>query len=269
MAQERAMRVPPAALSLAACLLFLAGVASAQEPPDSVVVRGTVIDATSREALPLAYVVHEGTSTRMITEEDGVFSLTLPPADDYEIRVGRYGYLDMRFQVDDQVRAEGVIIPLEPQPIRLAGVEITVDRIARLEERLETRSRQYPGPVRSLGPEQIAASGVGTALDLIRRRSSGLFECWDTPGELCARRRASASVRNPFPSRERVVLVCVDERRAWGGTAELESISSDEVYRLEFYGLGGRSQIRLYTRWFVARNLGRTSMGLSPVEWTC
>lgn len=252
-------------------VLLLPGGMSAQEPPDSVVLTGWIVDATSREPLSPAYVLHEETGVRMVTGGGGGFRLVLPrsgPADRYELRAGRFGYLEMHFEIGEELVGEMIILPLEVEPIVLEGLEVTVDRLAELEERLDRRTRAYDGPARSLDAERIGRMGAPSALDLVLSGSTGLFECWESPGELCARPRPSASFRRSR-SRESRVLVCLDDRRLWGGTAELLAIPSDEIYRVELYGFGGRDQVRLYTRWFMARRSGGERQALPPASFGC
>lgn len=252
-------------------VLLLAGGMSAQEPPDSVALTGWIVDATSREPLSSAYVVHEESGVRRVTGGGGAFRLVLPrsgSARRYELRAGRFGYLEMHFEIGEELVGEMIILPLEVEPIALEGLDVTVDRLAELEERLDRRTRAYDGPARSLDAERIGRMGAPSALDLVLSGSTGLFECWESPGELCARPRQVVTLRGP-PPRETPVLVCLDERKLWGGTAELLAIPSDEIYRVELYGFGGRNQVRLYTRWFMARRSGGERQALPPASFGC
>lgn len=266
--------LPRSAFPLA-LLHVLAAAASAQQPADSIALSGWVVDARSRQPLPSAYVVVQGVDVRMVTGEGGAFRLMVPRADGYEILVGRFGYMEMHYEIGEeelaeQLVGEQLILPLEPQPLPLEGLEVTVDRLAELEERLESRTRAYSdGPSRAVGRERIERSGPGSALDLVLEQERGLFECWNSPGELCARSRRTATFRSPGGSGESRVRVCLDDRRLWGGTAELHAIPKEEIYRLELYGFGGRGQVRLYTRWFMARKSAEPDHALPPAEFGC
>lgn len=262
--------LPRSALPLALLHLLAGAAVSAQPPADSIALSGWVVDARSRQPLPSVYVVVLGVDVRMVTGEGGAFRLMVPRADGYEILVGRFGYMEMHYEVGEeevaeQLAGEQLILPLEPQPIPLEGLEVTVDRLAELEERLDRRTRAYTRAVRTIGPERIGRTGPGTAFDLVIQQSrGGLFECWNSPGELCSRSRRLATLRDPGGSGEKRVLICLDDRRLWGGTAELHAIPKEEVYRLELYGFGGRDHIRLYTRSFMAR---AASGSTNPLPW--
>ena len=263
---------------LLAASLLLGAPASAQQPTDpvgaapeaSLVVHGWVVDATTRQPLAGAYVMDEGSGVRTTVLEDGTFALTVPPADAYDLRAGRFGYWDMRFRAERGMVGEPLLLRLRPRPVAVEGIEVTVDRLERLEERLERRTRGYAGgAVRTLYAEDLSteADAGRTALDVVVHRSNGmLFECRETPGEICARPRPRPTLDDPGRPREAPITVCVDERRTWGGVAELGSIPAEEIQRVEFFGFGGRDHVRIYSRRFMivySRGEGR---GLLPVD---
>lgn len=242
------------------------------ETPDSVVLRGWVLDGPSDQPLSDAYVAALELEASTVTGEDGAFRLSLPGAAAYRLRVGRFGYEMMDFRVTVDMAGKPLELNLQAAPLAVEGVEITVDRLAELERRLDQRARTYAaGAVRSVDAEEIRSGDFATALEVVLSRGGGmLFECIGSGGTLCARARPTGSLLNNPRDRptEVPVPVCVDEGRAWGAVGYLRSIPADEVQRIEFYGFGGRGQVRVYTRWFMMRK-SADRRALHPVEWGC
>lgn len=261
----------PSALAAAlGVALLLPRTVPAQEVPDSVTLSGWIVDATSRQPLSGAYVVVDGSDVRAVTGEGGGFRLAVPSAAGYTLRVGRFGYLEMRFdvgeeEVEEQLAGELLILPLEVAPIEIEGLEVTVDRLAAVERQLERRAASFDGTARTLEAERIARTGAPSALDVVLASSTGLFECAADPLALCSRPRLSVSLEEGLGPTEAPVPVCLDERPLWGGTAELLAIPAGELYRVEFYGFGSRHGLRLYTRRFMARSAATGRRGFLPV----
>lgn len=243
-------------VTLMVAMIVCAERVQAQDPPPERVVRGRVIDAVTRQPLGNALVMHEPTSAGELTDSAGGFALRLRITGPVVISVGRFGYEDMRFELPDSVTDRALVLPINPEPVILEGLDIAVDRLERLERRIETRSRTHAGAARSVAGDQIA--GVGTAFDLVRRRTGSTFRCNEDPNELCSRARNG---------RELQIRICIDEQPAWGGILMLEALDIGEVYRLELFDLRV-SQIRIYTRSFMLRNLNREP-AFRPLELGC
>ena len=151
------------------------------------------------------------------------------------------------------VEAEDVdrplIIAIERDPILLQGLEVTVDR-------LERRRRFYPGLVRVVSQDDLALSAANTAYDIVRRNVPTLRPCVNQVWNECVMRRGSVQP----------LVVCIDERPAWGGRDELEAYAAEELYMVEFYDMG--RAVRLYTRWYVDTMMKRPR-ALVPIEFGC
>ncbi len=228
----------------------------AQDATSDILIRGRVVDAVTREPLVNAFVVHEPTSTGEVTDSLGRFELQLPLGRQIVLMIGRFGYQDMRFELPDSGIARPLVLPLEPDPVMLEGLDVAVDQLAALEGRIESRRRRYLGSARSLVGDEVR--GSGTAYDLVRRTASRAFSCSNDGLELCSRDRRG---------RERQIRICINEQRAWGGILMLQSLSSEEVYILEIFGFRV-TQVRLYTRSFMLQNMKR-DIGFQPIEWGC
>lgn len=132
---------------LSGVLMLLHGPAFAQE-----IVRGTVIDKDSEEPLPGATVRVEGEAILSISDEKGMFSLSLDPGK-YRLLISFIGFETESLEVSVPIE-EALRIALSPADVQLQGVDV-----------LATGYQELP-------KERVTGSFVGIDQDLINRSVS-------------------------------------------------------------------------------------------------
>lgn len=236
------------ALATTLALAVAAPLALAGQDRTETVLRGTVVD-TDGMPLSLALVGLVRSDHAVATDSLGRFALPVGPAIGYRLAVEQLGYHDAEVWIEAEDARTPLTIPLERDPIALEGLEVAVDRF-------ERRRNFYPGIVRVVDREELAFSAASTAYDVVRRNAPSLSPCPGNLYEVCALRRGS----------RQQVLVCIDERRAFGGRDELEHYRPEELYMVEVYEFG--RAVRLYTRWYVDRVM-KSPRPLVPIEFGC
>ena len=194
-------------------------------------IRGRIVAADTKAPLVGAYIASKYPSWSAFTDSDGNFILRNVPRDALTLTAGQIGYIDMTFQVAPSDTA-GIEIALPPNPVALAALNVSVDRMDR-------RRRTVATAVRLLDRATLL-SAAGNPLDIMRTRG-GMFI---TPCPF------GSNFRNCIFSRGRKInpVVFIDERRALGGLDELETYPSSELYAIETYG---GSMVRAYTIGFM------------------
>lgn len=128
--------------------------------------------------------------------------------------------------------SQNVTVWLVPRPLAATPI------IAAAEANLERRRRSAPWSVGVLSREDIERIGPLPAVDGLVRRHITLFPCEPRPQQ-CIRRRGQ--VIRP--------IVCIDEREALGGIAELRSYPLTMFHSIEVHD--GGMLIRGYTTRFM------------------
>lgn len=210
----------------------------AQEPePPQPVLRGRVVDATS--GTPIAGALVRTVDDRpVITDDTGRFTLRPEGPGPWLLRVEQLGYAARSLTLSSRRADAPLRIALEPDPIALEGIQVTVDR-------LESRRRAYPGSVRTIRAEDVLRSAGTDLLSQLRPKIIGLHRC-SLEGHLCFRRRGEVVLSK----------VCLDDRRSWDPAYELLSYPPEEIYLVEIYD--GGLLVLVYTRAYMAnRNATR------------
>lgn len=226
---------------------------SAQERPRSAndpetVIRGRIVD-NAGAPVPAALVGIALSNQAVMADSAGRFALPVRRPARYRIAVEQLGYTPTEVLVEAEDLGTPLVIVIERDPILLRGLEVTVDR-------LERRRRFYPGIVRVVGQEDLALTAALTAYDVLRRNVPNLRPCVNQIWRDCVMRRGTVQP----------LVVCIDERPAWGGRDELETYTAEELYLVEVYDMG--RAVRLYTRWYVDTQMKRPR-ALVPIEFGC
>lgn len=241
-----------AALGLLALSLSV-GSAQAQDPPPreetrDAVIRGQVVDRTGAP-VPAALVGIALSDQAVMADTAGRFFLPVGRPGRYRIAVEQLGYAPAEVWVEPEDIDRPIVIAIERDPILLEGLEVTVDR-------MERRRRFYPGLVRVVSQDDLALSAANTAYDVLRRYVSNLRPCVNDVRSDCILRRGTVQP----------LVVCLDERPAWGGRDELETYTAEELYLVEVYDMG--RAVRMYTRWYMDTMMKRPK-ALVPIEFGC
>ena len=141
---------------------------------------------------------------------------------------------------------------MTPAPLAVEGLDVFAERFR---ERFEMRRAASQGVVFVFGPEDMKELGARNGFELFWKVVRTARPCPGRSWEFCLARG----------SRDRPILVCIDERRAWGGVNELLVYEPGDLYAVEVYDRGG--QIRAYTQWWVANRMARRL--LPPVAGEC
>jgi len=190
---------------------------------------GRVIDASTGAAISIAWIELAGTDQRLRTDAEGSFRLDLAGGR-YSLIVRALGYGTAT--ADMELRADSTLtIALQLRPLQLQRIEVRIDQPRR-------RTRPLPWSVRTVPRDQLVVSPAASPVDVLKQRSLITLPCSQSGGE-CVRYRNG--LIEP--------LVCIDERTAAGGLAELRTWPSASLYRIEVHD-GGR-MIRVYTTWFM------------------
>jgi Fe(3+) dicitrate transport protein len=148
-------------------VLLAAATSSAMSAP--LLVSGIVVDQ-SGAAVPDARVVLRrdaiGFEGRALTDGSGNFALEAPSEGDYDLSASRDGFSVTRLRIELTRAATPLRLTLNPG---VFSEEITVIA-TRVAGGVETLQR-IPGSVEVIGPDQLAASRVFTACELLRKAS--------------------------------------------------------------------------------------------------
>jgi len=111
--------------------LFLIGIGTinlyGQQPASKMLVSGVVVDAKSGTPLDLAYVIIEGTSQGVSTDQNGHFSITTDRKN-ISLKISRLGYSDANIKVLNN-KSENLRIELVPVDIELNTVVVKANKI--------------------------------------------------------------------------------------------------------------------------------------------
>lgn len=251
-------RAVGALLGASALLAVAAPAASAQ----SVVVRGRVEDAEWREPLEGVLVFAPDSSSAVLTDSLGRFSLLMPSGGPFTVRAERLGYRPDEFELGEGAPSRVSVLLLQAAPVELAGVEVvTESAVSEVLRDLRRRRNAYLGAVSVFDRVQLdRLAPFGTVWDFVRRRTFQVYECFDALSGLCTRERGRRSLR--FGPREIPVRVCIDGRDSWGAVAEMRSLDIESVAMVELYSYG-RGGIRIYTPGYIASS-ARAGRNIAP-----
>lgn len=193
-----------------ACLCTLAalgaGPADAQEPVRAntrAVLSGTVYDSVTEQRVRLAVVRVVGTSRSVLTDDDGRFRLTLAPGP-WALEIRAFGYANATLTPTLAAEGTEVEVPLQPRPVGVDPVEVTVgrDRAREIIERAIARKQdalagihdyRYDGYVKLAVRDLDEHPDSAKSVLLIAETKSTSY--WEVPGHyqetILARRQSS------------------------------------------------------------------------------
>ena len=231
----------------ALAIAILAGPLAAQRTgpgPLRVSATGVVVDYSTGTPLNGAVIEFPALRRQSTTDASGRFAIQEIRPGRHKMVVNQLGFRTHVREVDLVEDGNLLLVPLEPDPVMLKGIEIQVDRLA-------LRRRGLGRSVETFQRNALISSANASAEEFVRQ-SLSMIPCGSR--NACIRRRGQ--LVQP--------MIYIDERRAFG-LAELEAYPVHDIYLVESYD-GGR-MIRLYTNWFMAR-LARTNLPLQNiVEW--
>jgi hypothetical protein len=196
---------------------------------------GTVVDATSGEALVGAWVGYTDSNWGSITDDVGRFRFPDMVPGRLALTIEQLGYEALEWVGAVSAADELLRIELTPQPIILEGLNVVVDRF-------ESRRRAVATSVFAYDAADLQVGTAQTAMEFVRNRvNSSFVPCSGAFGGTCIRVRGQA--REPS--------VYVDEMPVLGGLDYLDTFAPWELYMIEIYGRG--RHIRAYTHQFMER----------------
>ena len=270
---------------IAGALMVLGGFgrspASAQNPSQTVVIVGRVVDAVSLQPVPNALVLSADSSQNVFADSLGNFAIPLSSSPPYIVLAEQFGYELTTFRLPELALSTRSVLALEPTPIDVDGITVVGQtELTTLVRRLERRRRGYSGSLRVFDAERLAGEGSGTAMDLLRRRFPGARQCVNSWG-VCRMVRGA----------NRQIEVCIDGFRSRSPQDDLESIPVEELFLVEFYGatmqvglsgragvfqgggsrrgVGSAGQVRVYTRQGILSRAAGGGRGIWPVFFGC
>ncbi len=247
----------------AALLVAIAAVVAT--PPagaQSVVIQGRVEDAGSREPVAGVRVFAEDSSSAVLTDSLGRFSILMRRAVPFVLRAERIGYRPDRFELGERAPSRSSVLLLQPVAVEVEGVEVVSESaVSEALRDLRRRRNAYFGPVSAFDRAELERfAAFGSVWDFVRTRTIQVYECFDALSRLCTRERGRRSLR--FGPLERPVLVCIDGRESWGAVAEMSSIPIETVSMIELFR-HGRGSIRVYTPGFITSS-ARSGRSIAP-----
>ena len=240
------------ARSLATFVLLLSAALAAPATPLSArtgTIVGQVVDGASGRPVAGA-VVQLDVATRAVADGEGRFTVRRVPPGTYDVVISRVGYQRQgeRWTVAAG-RTLAVTVRLAEAPVALEGVEGRA-RTA-FERALDRSLNAIPASTRVFREVDFERSVSPTAADFVRYGTRVMrISCPSrSPVRDCVRKRG----------RTLPLGVVIDERRALGGLAELETLPLSEVARVEV--IDG-AVVRVYTLWYMEQAERR---GLIPM----
>ena len=154
-------------------------------------VRGTIIDAQTKQPIPLVNLLLRSTHYGAATDSAGQFEIRNVPADLYILEISHVAY-KKRFHVHRLRAGERAVfsIEMEPEVIQLPGVEVTSEPAA-----LKRLQQAYASTV--ITDTQIEQTGATRLTDALRSLAPGIF---DNPP------RRGGTSRNPGPDRPQFLI---------------------------------------------------------------
>ncbi len=233
-----------------ASLVAAAGGASGQTQQS--VVRGRVIDATTRLPVEGAVIRRTSPPMQLLSNEGGLFSVRLssPMAVD-TLEIQRIGYRSVTVAVGAADSGPFVTVAVESMAVDLEGITVIVDGLERL---LERRRNAATGVVTTFDTEALLEMNAAQGFDAFWKIVRIARPCHGSNPNYCLRAWG----------RDVPIVVCVDERRAWGGVLQLADYRPEDIYVLEVYLRG--QVIRAYTNDWVKRHVVRRALPLDELN---
>jgi hypothetical protein len=231
------------------------------EPPaelgERAIVRGTVIDAIS--GTPLANTMVRLVEMRrgVLADSLGRFAMVDVPIGRHTIEVRQYGYEHVGGEIIVVVGLPPLDIELAPGPVALEGFTVIADRLALMNQRLQSRRDATPVSVHALDQMRLARSPARNLIEFLR---DDAFVEPVTCSVLGGRAGGACIWARGVPVRPRVYI---DEAPAIGGYDELGTYGPNDLYLVEVYSSG--AEIRAYTHNFMER-MAQSPMPLIPVD---
>lgn len=214
---------------LLCCVFALLFVGSPLRGQVTVRIEGSVVDSATGVPIAGAWLeLASGNVRRLGVDSVGTFTIELPSGSQKMV-VHALGYATS-LVLATVLSDTSLVIQLRPSPVVLNAIEVQAER------RLSLRARALPWSVRTLGRDEFMGSPAATPVDVLKSRLLQLLPCRD--GE-CVRWRG-----NLIPP-----VVCIDERQADGGLAELRTYAMSSLQIVEVHDRG--RMIRAYTTWFM------------------
>jgi len=194
-------------------------------------VRGHVLDADTKRSVSAAWVELAGSGRRWGVDAGGRFKTELA-AGEHRLFVSGLGYRAAVFRVS--VHADTALtFELEVEPVPLGAIRVDIPQVV---DQLNRRTRALPWSVRVIERGDLDSPTAPTPVDLLKQRRLQMIPC--SSGRECIRYRGGLT--EP--------VVCIDDRAADGGLADLRAYPSATLYRIEIHDSG--RMIRAYTLWY-------------------
>lgn len=208
-------------------LLLAASLASELTAQDPAQLQGLVTEAGTDRPIIGAVIEIDSLGLRAISNARGEFALPAVPAGEHRVEVRQFGYITIALRVR-LPRNAPIRVGLAPEPIALEGIEVMVRRLEEAERTQASRRNSHPRSVEYIGPGRIEET-VGLPEHLLQSGGVDIGRCRAGAGG-CPR-------------------ICINERPARGGLAELNSYPIEALHSIEIYS--GVPTVRVYTRSFM------------------
>jgi hypothetical protein len=230
------------AMGMIGLLAVVAPIQAQRQSNSRINTSGHITDLTTGNPVSGALVEFPGLGKQALTDRNGRFALTGIRPGKHKIVVTQLGFKTVMREVTIAQNEPLGIIPMDPDPVMLKGIEVQVDR-------LETRRRAIGVSAQAFGRDELLATTSWNAAEFARTRLM-LIPCPSGRG-LCLHHRGQT-----IPP-----VIYIDERRAFG-IEELEAYPVFDLYLVESFDNG--RMIRVYTNWFM-QSLARNGMRLQQI----
>jgi hypothetical protein len=228
------------ALGMVGLLAAIAPLQAQRNAPARPPIAGFVTDLSTGNPVPLAVVEFAALRRYALTDARGAFSIAGVPPGKHKVTVSQLGFKTMVREVT--VDGEPLMLPLDPDPVLLKGINVQVDR-------LEVRRRAAGVSIQAFQREELLNVANFSAGDFVKNRLL-MIPCMNGRS-LCI--RSKGQTIQP--------TIYIDERRAFG-LEELSAYPTYDLYLVEAYDSG--RCIRVYTNWFM-QHLARGGVRLQPL----
>ncbi len=246
-----ALGTPRALAMLAVAFLVPALPAGSQE---TVLLRGMILDAQTRDPVSGAFVVTVGSPRGTVSNSTGAFLIGLEPAEAYHLRVTRMGYSEAQLQLGFDEVAMPITVHLSPNPVELEGLTVLAESLA--------KRRVGPfGAVDIIERDELLASPESSGYPFLLRVLPFVEKCSMESDALCMVGRTSMGQKRP-------IQVCLDDRRVPGDFLEsmLAPMDPRGLYLVEVYTRAG--EVRMYSPGYIKRLIAQGG-SLPPLRFGC